>query len=52
MYDEIFQESINDDTYSDSKTKTLLKLIKDGDDAALESIVMENMPLVKSIKEK
>ena len=50
MYDQIFQESLNDDTtYSDSKTKTLLRLVKDGDDTALESIVVENMPLVKSI---
>lgn len=49
MYDEIFQESINDNTYSDSKTKALLRLIKNGDEAALESVVMENMPLVKSI---
>ena len=50
MYDQIFQESLNDDTtYSDSKTKSLLRLIKDGDDTALENIVVENMPLVKSI---
>lgn len=49
MYDQIFQESINDDAYSDSKTKALLRLIQNGDDAALESIVTENMPLVKSL---
>ena len=50
MYDQIFQESLSDDTtYSDSKTKSLLRLIKDGDDTALENIVVENMPLVKSI---
>lgn len=49
MYDQIFQESINDDAYSDSKTKALLRLIQNGDDAALESLVTENMPLVKSL---
>lgn len=49
MYDQIFQESVNDDVYSDSKTKALLRLAQGGDDAALESIVTENMPLVRAL---
>ncbi len=49
MHDEIFQETVSSDTYSDVKTKARLRLIKDGDGAALEEIVTENMPLVRSV---
>ncbi len=49
MHDEIFQESLNAFAYSDAKTKVWLRLIKENDGDALESIVNENMPLVRSI---
>lgn len=49
MYDEIFQPNLREDVYSDKHTKDLLRLVKDNDETALEEIVVENMPLVKSI---
>lgn len=49
MHDQAFRESVNNDAYSDEKTKALLRLTQNGDDTALESIVTENMPLVRAL---
>ncbi len=49
MYDEALQERIAENTYSADRTAELLKRVQQNDSEALEEIVNENMPLVKSI---
>lgn len=48
MHDEVFQEDISSATYNEHEfaTKKLLKRLHNGDDAALDIIVENNLPLV------
>lgn len=48
MYDEVFQEAI-EDTYCVTHSSSLIQKAQQGDKDALERIVTENTPLVRSI---